>query len=40
SLFLKMKFIKNEKRSSLNDDSLPRLMRLATCNMQIDVSAL
>lgn len=35
--FSKMKFIRNEKRSSLSDDSLSRLMRLATCNMQIDV---
>ncbi|XP_029160186.1 general transcription factor II-I repeat domain-containing protein 2B-like [Nylanderia fulva] len=37
--FSKMKFIKNEKRSCLSDNSLPRLMRLATCNMQIDVPA-
>ncbi|EZA57920.1 General transcription factor II-I repeat domain-containing protein 2A, partial [Ooceraea biroi] len=37
--FSKMKLIKNEKRS-LSDDSLPRLMRLATYNMEIDVSTL
>lgn len=38
--FSKMKIIKNEKRSSLSDDSLSHLMRLATCNMHIDVPAL
>ncbi|KAG5328797.1 SCND3 protein, partial [Acromyrmex heyeri] len=36
----KMKLIKNERRSILNDDSFSRLMRFATCNMQIDVSDL
>ncbi|KAG5310765.1 F200B protein, partial [Acromyrmex insinuator] len=35
-----MKLIKNERRSTLNDDSFSHLMRLATCNMQIDVSDL
>ncbi|KYN18712.1 General transcription factor II-I repeat domain-containing protein 2B [Trachymyrmex cornetzi] len=38
--FSKMKLMKNERRSSLSDDTLPRLMRVATSNMQIDVSAL
>ncbi|EZA57622.1 General transcription factor II-I repeat domain-containing protein 2B, partial [Ooceraea biroi] len=38
--FSKMKFIKNEKRSSLSDNSLPRLMRLATSNIDIDVPSL
>ena len=38
--FLKMKLIKNERLSTLSDDSLPRLMRLATYNTQIDVSDL
>ncbi|XP_018369071.1 PREDICTED: general transcription factor II-I repeat domain-containing protein 2B-like [Trachymyrmex cornetzi] len=38
--FSKMKLIKNERRSSLSDDTLPRLMRVATSNIQIDVSAL
>ncbi|KYN38120.1 hypothetical protein ALC56_07520, partial [Trachymyrmex septentrionalis] len=31
--FLKMKLIKNERLSTLSDDSLPRLMRLATYNI-------
>ncbi|KYN03873.1 General transcription factor II-I repeat domain-containing protein 2B, partial [Cyphomyrmex costatus] len=37
--FSKMKLIKNERRSSLSDNSLPRLIRIATSNMKIDVSA-
>ncbi|EZA59651.1 General transcription factor II-I repeat domain-containing protein 2B, partial [Ooceraea biroi] len=38
--FSKMKLIKNEKRSSLNNNSLPRLMRIATSNLKIDIPSL
>lgn len=41
SSFSKMKFIKNEKRSRLSSDSLPRLMRLVTSNIKVsDISSL
>ncbi|KYN11922.1 General transcription factor II-I repeat domain-containing protein 2B [Trachymyrmex cornetzi] len=37
TFFSKIKLIKNERHFSLNDDSLPDLIRVATCNMQIDI---
>lgn len=38
--FSKMKLIKNDKRSSLSDESLSSLMRTSSSNISVDISSL